>query len=87
MEQKNKVDSSPPLIVMNKQIYYHNKIAYLVLKKIDIHHLSPRQYGIKSDDWLKVLKVWKDHLNADHVLRVKDTFLICEIIEDAKIIK
>ncbi len=79
--------TSPPLIVMKQEIYYHDNKAFLVLRKILLHQLDPKHYGINSNDWLRVLKVWKDHLNADNVLRVKDTFLICDIIEDAKIVE
>ena len=80
-------NASPPLIVMKKEIYYHDNKAFLVLRKILLHQLDPKWYGINSNEWIKVLRVWKEHLNADHVLRIKDTFLICEIIEDAKIIE
>ena len=72
---------------MKKEIYYHDNKAFLVLRKILLHQLDPKLYGINSNEWIKVLRVWKEHLNADHVLRIKDTFLICEIIEDAKIIE
>jgi hypothetical protein len=72
---------------MKKEIYYHDNKAFLVLRKILLHQLDPKWYGINSNEWIKVLRVWKEHLNADHVLRIKDTFLICEIIEDAKIIE
>ena len=80
-------NASPPLIVMKKEIYYHDSKAFLVLRKIHLHQLNPKWYGINSDDWLRVLKAWKEHLGADNVLRVKDTFLICERIEDAKIVE
>ena len=72
---------------MKKEIYYHDNKAFLVLRKILLHQLDPKWYVINSNEWIKVLRVWKEHLNADHVLRIKDTFLICEIIEDAKIIE
>ncbi len=72
---------------MKKEIYYHDNKSFLVLRKILLHQLDPKWYGINSNEWIKVLRVWKEHLNADHVLRIKDTFLICEIIEDAKIIE
>jgi hypothetical protein len=36
---------------MNKEIYYHQGEAYLILRKIKMSNLNPRQYGIDSDDF------------------------------------
>ena len=71
---------------MNKEIFYHNDTAYVVLRKIDLHSLNPNNYGIASDNWKLVLKAWKEHYDADHILKINETFLICNIVEDAKII-
>ena len=49
-------------------------------------NLNPRQYGIDSDDYLKVLKAWKEWLGGDHVLKNNDEFWICETIKHAEIV-
>ena len=72
---------------MNRQIYYHNGEAYLIIRKIKLSNLSPRQYGIDSDDYMKVLKAWKEWLNCDHVLKHNDEFFICQTIEHAVIVE
>ena len=71
---------------MNKEIFYHNNEAYLILKKIKISSLSPRQYGIDSDDHMKVLKAWMEWLGGNHVLKNNDEFWIVETIQHAEII-
>ena len=71
---------------MNKEIYYHQGEAYLILRKIKMSNLNPRQYGIDSDDYLKGLKAWKEWLGGDHVLKNNDEFWICETIKHAEIV-
>jgi hypothetical protein len=31
---------------------------------------------------MEVLKAWRDYLNGDHVLRVNDSYLICETVDE-----
>ena len=73
---------------MYENIFYNNGKAYKILRKIKEHNLDPRPYGGKDNhqNRMKILMCWRDELNADHLMKVGDRFLLCQIIEDAKII-
>jgi len=72
-----------------KEIFYHNDIAYKILRKIKATDCDPRSHGVnRTDDeaHLKMLMVWRDWVGADHVLSVKDGFYLCETIHEAVIL-
>jgi hypothetical protein len=73
-----------------KEIFYHNNIAYKVLRKIKSIDCDPKTYGIdKKDDEsrMNMLSVWRDWVGADHVLAVRDGFYLCETIKEAILIE
>tara|TARA_R100001015_G_C4624410_1_gene182554 strand:- start:689 stop:922 length:234 start_codon:yes stop_codon:yes gene_type:complete len=75
---------------MNYRIFKHNNKLYKVLREIPQSNCDPRLYGINSNDFMKVLHVWKEWCLADHVLRTAKgeeiVFLLCETIQEAEII-
>ena len=63
---------------MNKRFYTHNDKLYLVLKEV-------HEDKVKNKDGspnLDVLKAWRDWKEADHVLRLSHSYLLCETIQD-----
>jgi len=71
---------------MLKEIFYNNDKAYVVLRKIKMSDCNPKIYDIDSTNWKLVLKAWQEWTGANHILKVGETFLLCETIEEAKII-
>lgn len=63
-------------------LYYHNGIPYIILRKLKAHSISPKGY---LD--MELLKLWRDYIGADHVLQKQDEFWLCETVKDAEIIK
>jgi len=73
-----------------KNILYSGDSAYQVVRTISIDSCSPKKYGIDKDDkesHMKVLKVWVDQHNCDHVLQQQEKFLLCRSIKDVEIIE
>jgi len=74
---------------MNKIIYHGNEV-YHIIRTISIDDCNPRKYGIPKDDqesYMKVLQVWRNQCNCDHVLRKDNSFMLCRTIKDAKIVE
>tara|TARA_R100000234_G_scaffold116337_1_gene93314 strand:- start:51845 stop:52078 length:234 start_codon:yes stop_codon:yes gene_type:complete len=76
---------------MYENIFYNNGKAYRILRKIKEHNLDPRPYGVSDthENRMKILQAWRDHIGGNHVMRTAMTeqYLICEVIEEAKIIE
>ena len=68
---------------MNTRFFRHNDMLYLVLQEIPESKINDK----KGDPNLELLKAWRDWRGADHVLRLSPSYLLCETIEDAEIIK
>jgi hypothetical protein len=62
-----------------KQIYIHEDKAYIILRKI-----GEWRFQKKLDNPIDMerVKMFRDWVGADHVLRDKTHFLFCETIED-----
>lgn len=63
-------------------IVYNNGIAYKILTIIPIHNFADKNGNINK----QVLGMYVHEKGGDHVLQRQDKFLICETIEEAKII-
>ena len=63
-------------------IYFHNGVPYKVLKRIKTHSVS-----FKDIVNMDLLKEWRDHVGADHVLQKNDEYWLCETIQDAEIVE
>ena len=76
---------------MYENIFYNNGKAYKILRKIKEHNLDPRPYGGTDthENRMKILQAWRNYIGGNHVLYVgvAHHYLICEIIEEVKIIE
>ena len=61
---------------MNNLIHHKNTL-YVIKRRIPVHNIDPK---------LERLKLWKEYLNIDHVLRKGNYFLLCEEVKEAQII-
>jgi hypothetical protein len=61
-----------------KKLFYNNDTYYVVLRELKTHQVSNSNGSIN----MEVLKAWRDYLNGDHVLRVNDSYLICETVDE-----
>mgnify|MGYP000001019035 FL=1 len=71
-------------------IFYNGNEAYHVIRTIKMQDCNPRKFGILRDDeeaYMKILLVWRNHHNCDHVLRQNDQFMLCRTIKDVEIIE
>lgn len=67
---------------MFKQLYKHNDTLYVIVRRLKEHQVA----GNDGQTNMELLKAWRDWENADHVLKDGDTFLLCQTVEDAKIV-
>tara|TARA_R110000803_G_scaffold68534_1_gene130459 strand:+ start:1940 stop:2149 length:210 start_codon:yes stop_codon:yes gene_type:complete len=67
---------------MNYNIVYKNDNAYQVINEVPIHNF------LNSDNTVnqKVLGLYVDKFDCNHVLQKESKFLICRVIEEAVII-
>lgn len=61
-----------------RKLFYNNDTYYVVLRELKTHQVSNSNGSIN----MEVLKAWRDYLNGDHVLRVNDSYLICETVDE-----
>jgi len=60
-----------------KQLYYYNNEIYIILRSI------PISYFYKKEELNReLLNLWKEHLEADHVLKTNSHFLFCETVTE-----
>ncbi len=75
---------------MYTKIFYNGGEAYQVIRTISIDDCNPKRFGILRQDersYMKVLQVWRNHHNCDHVLKDGNKFMLCRTIKDAEIIE
>ncbi len=63
-----------------KELFYNNGKCYIIIRKLPVHEVSTRKGVIIPD----LFNAWKEHLGADHVLKVENVFLYCESITDVE---
>jgi hypothetical protein len=61
-----------------KRLFYNNDTYYVVLRELKVHQVSNSNGSIN----MEVLKAWRDYLGGDHVLRMNNSYLICETVEE-----
>ncbi len=68
---------------MEYNIIYKNNNAYQIISEIPVHNFLNSNNTVNQ----KVLGLYVDKFNCDHVLQRDDKFLICRTIEEAVIIQ
>ena len=63
---------------MMKNIIYHNDKAYVVCGVLKAHQVSNAN-GLVN---MEILKLWRDHLGGDHVIKQNDSYTVLETIQD-----
>jgi hypothetical protein len=63
-----------------KQLYTHNGKAYLILRKVFIGKFEVDQHP----ENMEYVKMYRDWVGADHVLRDQTHFLFVETIQDVE---
>lgn len=61
-----------------KQLYFYNGEAYVILRALKASYLYNKAGEFKRD----LLHLWKEGLDADHVLKTESHFLLCETIKE-----
>lgn len=64
-----------------KQIYKHEDKAYIILRRIGEWRF---QHKLSQPVDMELVKVFRDWVGADHVLRDKTYFMFCETIQDVE---
>ena len=75
---------------MYKKLIYNGDMIYQVVRTISMDDCNPKKYDIPKGDqasFMKVLQVWRDQYNCDHVLKQDNTFMLCKTIKDAQIVE
>ena len=63
-----------------KRLFHNNDTYYVVLREIKGHQVS----NSNGSPNMEALKAWRDYLGGDHVIKVNDSYLVCETIEDVE---
>ena len=61
-----------------KELFFYNGNVYLVLRKLNLSYIIDRHNNINEE----LLKIWKEGIGADHVLKTATHFLLCETITE-----
>lgn len=61
-------------------LYFHQGEAYIVKRSVLIHHFAP---SLSESPNMQYVKMYRDWVDADHVLQTQTHFLFCETIQDA----
>ncbi len=64
-----------------KQLYMHGGNAYLILKRVWEGHFTPK---LDQAPDIEYIKMYRDWIGADHVLRDQTHYLFCETIQEAE---
>jgi hypothetical protein len=62
-----------------RPVYSHGGKAYIVLERRWEGHFTPK---LDQDPDMERVKMYRDWIGADHVLRDQTHYLFCETIED-----
>lgn len=66
-----------------KHITYHNNVAYKVHRSIPRHNFTDSTNKVN----MKVVQMWRDYLDCDHVLQNQTHFIFCETIPEVEFIE
>jgi len=61
-----------------KNIVYHNNKAYVVRGVLKGHQVNNSNGLVNMD----ALKLWRDHLGGDHVIKQDNIYTVLETIQD-----
>jgi hypothetical protein len=64
-----------------KQIYLHGGKAYIVLRRVWEGKFTPK---LDQNPDIERVKMFRDWVGADHVLRDQTHYMFCETIEDVE---
>lgn len=70
------------LMTLYSNIVYNGDTAYKILDIVSVHNFANKNGSINK----QVLGMYVHEKGGDHVLQRQDKFLICETIEEAKVI-
>lgn len=68
---------------MNYNIIYKDGNAYKIIDEVSIHNFLNKDGSVNQH----ILGLYVHEKNCNHVLQKDNKFLICEIIEEAKVIE
>ena len=68
---------------MIPNLYKHNDKLYVIIRMLKEHQVAVNN----GQGNMELLKAWRDHVGADHVLKDGDTFLLCQTVEEAQIVE
>lgn len=63
-----------------KPIYHHGEKSYVMMRKVPIYKFRIDEHP-ENMEWVKMYRDW---LGADHVLRDQTHFMFCQTIEDVE---
>lgn len=63
---------------MEIELFNHNDKLFKVIKRIKVLELTYKDGSINN----KLFNAWKEHLNADKVLKTQTDFLFCNAVDD-----
>jgi hypothetical protein len=61
-----------------KSLFFYNNNVYIILRKLNLSYIIDRHGNINEE----LLKIWKEGVGADHVLKTNTHFLLCETVTE-----
>lgn len=65
-----------------RPVYSHGEKAYLILRRVWEGHFTLK---LNQDPDMEYIKLYRDWVGADHVLRDQTHYLFCETIQDIEV--
>ncbi len=74
---------------MNKKVWQYDNEYWIIHRSISEHQMTPKSYGINSDNINKMVRVWVEWLrdncvNIEKVFHKDGKFLFCEQIKSVE---
>ena len=61
-----------------KQLFFYNNNVYLILRRLHLSYIIDKNNNINNE----LLKLWKEHEGADHILITDTHFFLCETVKE-----
>jgi histidinol phosphatase-like PHP family hydrolase len=61
-----------------RSLFFHNDNVYVVLRALSLSYVLSKD----NEPNMELLKLWKEYLGVDHVLKTASHYLICETVQE-----
>jgi len=66
-----------------RELFRNGDELYEIIRRIPVHNFTEKKTGSIVPE---AFNLWKEHLDADKVLKQNETFLFCKTVHDAELV-